>query len=136
MKSKRHIILKQTVEKAFNKTVVAFDDKNQEVISEPRNWGSGFGVTRRRNGETVIGGFRNIVDLGNLKDSQEVTFPDKLTAQFEWTGNEETPVVPVYFGYRTKNGFVPSRPWVDVSVEELDLGAVFAENFNGLLPNN
>lgn len=128
MKSKRHINLKKTVEKAFKQTAEAYDRANKEVIQQPRDWGSGFGVTKRRNGEVVIGGYRNIVDLGNLKDGQTLSFTKPLTATYEWQSNE-TPVSLVYWGYRTKNGFVPSRKWTEEALKEIDLSQVFIISF-------
>ena len=133
MKSTRHLNLNKAISSAFQKVASDFADKNAEIISEPRQWGDGFGTTHRKNGEVVSGGNRNIVDLANLKDSQKLTYPDALKASLEWDGGGETPVSSVYFGYSTKSGRIPGRPWVEVAKSEFDFADAFSSAFKNEL---
>lgn len=134
MKTKRHKNLEKCITESFKSTVKAYSNKNQEIFEEPRQWGQ-FGITHRRNGEIVVGGFRNIKDLGNLKNSQNLEFLNDYEAQLSWDGNGETPPTLVFYGYRTKNSFVPGRPWTNVALEEMNLVDVFRENFNANINN-
>lgn len=105
------------------------DDAIHEVIETPSQWDEGFGVTRRKNGEIVVGSYRNIVDLGNLDQSQEMT-RDGLKTTWEWDGLGETPAVLVYTGYTTKNGRVPGRQFPEKGVDQVDIQGVFNQGFN------
>lgn len=122
--------VKMLARKAFQKTAEAFDDKNKEIITQPRMW-EGFegSTTRRSNGEIVHGAFRNIQDMGNLLNSQKLTVQGNVAA-LSWNGNGETPVQNVYFGFRGKNYWIPGRPWTEVARAEMDLSATFAMYFN------
>lgn len=62
---------------AFKKKIEA-QVKNRvfENIIQPRDWQAGFGVTLRRNGDIVIGDFRDIVDTSLLLSS----------VKFKWIG--------------------------------------------------
>ena len=106
----------------------AIDDAIHEVIETPSQWDEGFGVTRRRNGEIVVGSYRNIVDLGNLDQSQEMT-RDGLKTTWEWDGLGETPAVLVYTGYTTKNGRVPGRQFPERGIDKVDIQEVFNQGF-------
>lgn len=130
MKSTRHINLNRILKKSFDQTAKRYNEKNKEIIQNPRDWGGGFGTTYRRNGEIVVGGYRNILDLGNLNKSQKMTI-NQFSAIYEWSGNGETPAPLVYFGHVTRDGgFVPGRPWADVAANELNLSQTFANYFN------
>ena len=107
----------------------AIDDAIHEVIETPSQWNEGFGVTRRRNGEIVVGSYRNIVDLGNLDQSQEM-IRDGLKTTWEWDGLGETPAVLVYAGYTTKNGRVPGRQFPERGIDQVDIQGVFNQGFN------
>ena len=107
----------------------AIDDAIHEVIETPSQWDEGFGVTRRRNGEIVVGSYRNIVDLGNLDQSQEMT-REGLKTTWEWDGLGETPAVLVYTGYTTKNGRVPGRQFPERGIDQVDIQEVFNQGFN------
>ena len=116
--------------KAFQATVTQYDNTMKNIIESPRYWGD-FGTTYRRSGEVVVGGFRNIVDLGNLRNSQTVTFFNPFLACFEWNGNGETPTVLVHEGYTTRTGkTIPARPWTIYGVLEGDLEKTFVNAFN------
>jgi len=131
MKSKRKLNYKKAVQKAFKDTAQAYNEANQTVFTEPRDWSGNWGVTKRKNGEVVFGSYRNIVDQSNLKDSQTMTFPDQLTAQYEWNGNGETPATVVYFGAVLNNGgVIPGRAWTEEALEKVDLPQTFIESFN------
>jgi len=134
MKIIKHLNLNQAIASAFQSTAQEFADKNEEIVSQPRNWDGGFGVTQRRSGEVVSGSFRNIVDLGNLRDSQNVSFLSPLKAQLAWDGNGETPAALQYFGWTTRTGRrVPGRPWVRQALREMDLPNVYITNFKASL---
>jgi hypothetical protein len=131
MRAKRNANIDKAIKLAFRETAVEFDRANRAVITEPRDWGSGFGVTHRRNGEVVVGGYRNIKDLGNLKNSQRLQISELgKSATLSWNGNGETPPVLVYFGHATQGGnYVPGRPWTKVALKEVDLPQVFIDAF-------
>lgn len=130
MKTKRNVNIDKATKSAFRETALEFDRANRAVITEPRDWGNGFGVTHRRNGEVVVGGYRNIKDLGNLKNSQQLQISESgKSAILSWDGNGETPPALVYFGHATKNGYVPGRPWVKVALKEINLSQIFADAF-------
>ena len=129
MKVKKHFNLDKQIKKAFAKVAEGYDYANQDVISNPRNWGEGFGTTYRKSGEVVSGGNRNIVDLANLRNSQKMEIVD-LTATYSWSGNGKTPVVLQYFGWTSSKGNrVPARPWAEVAANEFDFVDTFSMNF-------
>lgn len=106
------------IHEAFKDVVNRFNEINKVIITEPRQWPPGFGVTQRRSGEVVSGSFRNIVDLGNLLNSQKLTFNNR-SARLEWDGNNVTPVVKQYTGWQTESGkYIPGRPWVEIAIQE------------------
>jgi len=131
MKTKRNVNIDKAIKSAFRETALELDRANRAIITEPRDWGNGFGVTHRRNGEVVVGGYRNIKDLGNLKNSQRLQISESgKSATISWNGNGETPPALVYFGHATQNGgYVPGRPWVKVALREIDLSQTFANAF-------
>ena len=129
-KSKRQA-LTNAKKRAFNATAAKFNGNLQDVLRSPRRWDGFEGrVTKRKNGETVTGSYRNIEDLGNLANSQEFTVDEsKCTAYYSWDGNGVTPAQNVYFGVRTSNDFIPGRMWDKKALEESDLGQEFKSNF-------
>jgi hypothetical protein len=134
MKIIKHIDLDEAITFAFQSTAQEFADKNEEIISNARQWSGDFGVTQRRSGQVVFGGYRNIVDLGNLRDSQNVSFLSPLKAQLTWDGNGNTPAALQYFGWTTRTGKrVPGRPWVREALRETDLPNVYIANFKASL---
>lgn len=125
--------LEKAINKAFIHTAETLDTKFQEIISEPRYW-SGFeeSITYRANGSVVMGAFRNIEDLGNLKSSQDMTF--KLNSVvYSWDGEGVTPVLSVFYGHRTESGFVPGRDWITPAKNELDLPQIFSNKVKSLI---
>ncbi len=116
---------------AFKAAFDEFNRANEEVITEPRQWGN-FGVTHRRNGQIVVGGYRNIVDLSNLRSSQsqELLAPNK--GRVTWNGDGETPVALVHEGYTTVLGKrVPARRWTRVAAQEGAMVEEFVSKFRG-----
>ena len=118
------------LKQAFKATANDFNQAMQTVIVEPRNWPSGFGVTHRRgSGETVVGSYRNIVDYGNLRDSQLLTV-DQFKAIYTWDGLGVTPAAIVYFGATLNNGTkIPPRDWVAMALGEINLSEQFKNNY-------
>jgi hypothetical protein len=115
---------------AFQKAVEHYDAKNREIIEQPRNWAGEWRVTYRRSGEVVSGGYRNIVDLGNLKDSQSVTFVNPFLAVFQWDGKGETPAPLVHEGFTLPSGReIPARRWTREALLESEIEMIFAKNF-------
>lgn len=114
--------------KAYRACEVAYDDGNREVIETPRDWPSGFGTTYRQNGQIVVGSNRDIVDLGELRDSQSYQRTDDYKTEYSWSADH---ALYVHEGYVTSKGNqVPARRWTEEAVEEVDLPKVFVENFN------
>lgn len=114
---------------AFDAAVEQYDKANHDVIQNPRYWGD-FGVTHRKNGDVVAGGYRDIVDLANLDGSQKVEKVSDFVARFSWDGLGETPVALVHEGYTTTTGkTVPARRWTRVSAMEGRIGEAFRDAF-------
>jgi hypothetical protein len=107
---------------------IAIDDSILETIVFPSQWEQGFGITHRRNGEVVVGSYRNILDLGNLGESQNMT-RDGYKTIWEWDGLGETPATLVYTGYSTASGRVPGRPFPDVGVSKVNVKAEFLKGW-------
>lgn len=126
--SHRKKVLKRYQE-AFKATSEDFDKAMSVVIREPRDWPSGFGTTiRRGSGETVVGSYRNIVDYGNLRDSQLMSV-EQFKAIYSWDGLGETPAAIVFFGATLNNGTkIPPRDWVSMALSEINLSDQFKNN--------
>lgn len=75
-------------------------------------------TTQRKSGE-IVGSPRNLVDLGNLKDSKVVSrSSDGNAAEFSWSVDYS---LAVHEGYTTKTGKdVPPRKWTEKGIEEAD----------------
>jgi hypothetical protein len=114
----------QKVLAAIDAVSNAIDDAILETIVFPSQWEPGFGITHRRNGEVVVGSYRNILDLGNLGESQNMTRQGYQTI-WEWNGLGETPATLVYTGWSTANGRVPGRPFPDVGVAKVNIKQEF-----------
>jgi len=108
----------------------AIDGAIQETIIQPQQWPEGFGTTFRKSGEIVVGSFRNILDLGNLQKSQNVTREGFKTI-FEWDGSGETPPVLVHEGFTHRSGKqVPPRRFTEEGIKKVDVRKEFLEGFN------
>lgn len=75
-------------------------------------------TTQRKSGE-IVNSPRNIVDLGNLRESKVVSRSnDGNAAEFSWDANYS---LAVHEGYTTKTGKdVPPRKWTEKGIEEAD----------------
>ena len=59
----------------------------------------------------VVGSPRNIVDLGNLRQSGTYSFPDAYSIEARWSADYAT---AVHEGARLRNGTIlPARQWTD-----------------------
>jgi hypothetical protein len=122
---KHHQQLRERIVKGMDSVSDAYQSAMLQTISEPYQWPDGFGVTHRRNGEVVVGSNRNIVDLGNLKNSQTM-FRQGLKTTYEWSGMGETPPVIVHEGATLANGTqIPPRRWTEVAVDKVDWQGLF-----------
>lgn len=109
----------------------AIDEAIQGTIIQPQQWPEGFGTTFRKSGEIVVGSFRNIVDLGNLQKSQNVTREGFKTI-FEWDGGGETPPVLVHEGFTHRSGKqIPARRFTEEGIKKVDVRKEFLDGFNG-----
>lgn len=118
MKKETNINLNDVYGNAFSRVVDSLAEECQNVIEETRNWGD-FGETKRQSGEVVDGGKRNIVDTGELRDSQHVERIDNTVANIVY---DAPYAVFVYGGYTTKSGTrVPGRRWGKVAADRLNL---------------
>jgi hypothetical protein len=105
-----------------------YDEANREVIETVRDWPQGFGTTYRRNGQIVVGSTRDIVDTGELRDSQSYQRVDEYRTEYSWSADH---ALLVHEGYTTKTGKrIPARRWTEVAAEELNIPQVFCEAFN------
>lgn len=78
--------------------------------------------TFRRNGEVVPPRTpRDIVDLGNLMQSQKRTNLGIRAVEFEWTGGDGRDYAEyVHDGYTSKGGNrMPPRPWTDPTIRDI-----------------
>lgn len=101
--------IKQTIAVSMGETVAAIDDAFKQAIDKPLYpWQNS---TRRRSGEIAFSP-RNIVDLGNLRNSQNYKQTGTTTYLFSWD-------VP-YSGLVHEGGYTqgknpryyPGRPWI------------------------
>lgn len=124
--------VKAQFEKAFVSTAQAYDQANKTVINTPRYWQGFEGrTTRRKSGEIVQGAYRNIRDLANLSNSQQMQMVSPFRVRYLWDGKGITPVVQVHEGARLRSGkSIPARRWTQVAAQELNLSRHFAEVFN------
>lgn len=127
---KHHYRLKQKLLAGVDAVNNAYQSAMTTVISEPRQWPYGFGITYRQNGEVVEGSFRNIVDLANLKNSQSM-IREGMRTTYQWDGMGETPPIIVHEGATLPSGKqIPPRRWTEVAADELDWQAAFISGFN------
>lgn len=102
--------LNAATEQAFQETAFLLGREFTRVITEPRTW-DGFD------------GPRDIVDMGQLRSSQQIVFTQPLEAVFSW--NTEYAAY-VHEGYILRNGReIQGRPWTQVAIEEFDTQAAF-----------
>lgn len=115
--------INSAVSRAFDKTVDRLSESldyaiDADLYEYPR-------TTRRKSGE-LAGSPRNLVDLGNLRDSKVIArSSDGLAAEFSW----DVPyAIAVHEGYTTKTGKdVPPRRWTEKGIEEADPITFFSD---------
>ena len=111
------------IKSAVNASLLELDRQLRLTIATPSYW-DGFdeSVTRRKNGTIVVGGFRNIIDTGELASSQ-TTEINNGSMVVEWSSST-TPISGVFFGHRTKSGYVEGRDWISKTLyENWDFGS-------------
>lgn len=100
--------------RAFQTTMIELGETFQEVIED-------------------VGAFpdfpqSDIVDTGDLRDSQQIEFPQPGSVVFDWPV-EYAPYV--HEGYTLQNGNEqPGRPWTKVGLARFKLQMRYAENLN------
>ncbi|MGB3208664.1 MAG: hypothetical protein WBB28_27055 [Crinalium sp.] len=115
----------QAVERSLDATAETANTAFKDAIEQPLyEWPR---TTVRKSGE-VVSTPRNIVDTGDLRDSQEHQKVDELNHQFSWNVPY---AVQVHEGAVLKSGTeLPARPWTREAVTRTDLVEVFIEAFN------
>jgi hypothetical protein len=121
--------LMQDLSLSFGATAQRYAQQLQATIQNPRQWDPGFGITYRKNGQVVYGSYRNIVDEGNLANSQQHVVK-KFRALYWWTGNGVTPAVLVHDGWTTTTGKkIPARRWTVEAAQGLNIPNQFSVEF-------
>jgi hypothetical protein len=112
---------------AFETTVEAYADQCQaELESEKWDWPR---TTHRQNGEVVTSP-RNVIDTGDLINSQEIEYLDPSTALINYGSDH---ALDVHEG-KVENGLLkPGRPWTETALDEIDLEQVMAEELRNRL---
>jgi hypothetical protein len=113
--------LNGAIDKAFKETVEVYGDECKAAIESPTwEWD---GITHRRNGE-IASSPRDILDLGNLRDSQAVEFTDPSTATVTYDVDY---AAAVHDGHITSNGsIVTGRPWTEEAARNTDFEGIMA----------
>lgn len=87
-------------------------EKNKEVVQEIRSWeGGNFGTTQRKNGQTVTGQPRDIVDTGKLLNSLKIATIDN-TVRLSMSSHGKYVIMG-------SNG-VPPRPFHLIAAERIN----------------
>ncbi len=109
-------VIERAVSKALHETAVDVIDPALKSAITDRVW-SWPNVTLRRNGQRVSSP-RNIVDLGELRDSQQMSLRGN-GAYWEWDAPH---AIYVQNGYTTRSGTtVPGRDWVAYGLAQVDI---------------
>jgi hypothetical protein len=110
------------IAKAFEETVEAYGDECKKAIESPIwEWD---GITHRRNG-SIASSPRDIVDLGDLRDSQAVDFSDPNIATVTYNVDH---AAAVHDGHVTSNGSIVSgRPWTEEAARNTDFEGIMGE---------
>jgi hypothetical protein len=112
-------VIKGAALRAFQTTMLELGITFQEVIEE-------------------VGAFpefpqSDIVDTGDLRDSQQIEFPQPGSVRFDWPV-EYAPYV--HEGYTLKNGSTqPGRQWTKIGVDRFNIQKRYVENLNRELGN-
>ena len=98
--------INSATERAFADTAFLLGREFTRVITEPRTW-QGFE------------GSRDIVDLGQLRSSQQLVFTKPLEAVYSWPVEY---AAPVHEGYTLRDGRrIEGRPWTQIALQEFDI---------------
>jgi hypothetical protein len=112
--------LDRAINKGFRKTVDAYADNCHEAIeAEIWKWD---GTTLRKNGD-FVGSPRDIVDTGELRDSQQEPVYEGDKALIEWTADH---AIGVHEGISSTGEPMPARPWTDEAKNNTDFEAIMA----------
>lgn len=111
--------------KAFTKVIEKALEKINEQLTEKRRPYPAGRITKRKSGQVVIGGPRDVYDLGTLVKSYEkiektaANFgSDKITAGARWTAPHAK---FIYFGTK----YQPAYPWITLGLRRFDYIAEF-----------
>lgn len=109
----------RAIAKGFQKTVETYATENEVAIeSEIWKWD---GYTLRKNGD-LVGSPRDIVDTGELRDSQqEPVYPTPTTAKIEWTAEH---ALGVHEGFDSAGNPMPARPWTEEAKSNTDFEGI------------
>lgn len=106
-----------------------FDAYIEAIESPVYKWPN---LTIRASGE-LAGTVRNIVDLGNFRNSQQYELINPFLAEFSWGGGEVDYAPQVFFGFTTESGSVyPARNPVKEAHKTIDPTELFGENLRRL----
>lgn len=106
-----------------------FDAYIEAIESPVYKWPN---TTIRESGE-IAGTIRNIVDLGNFRNSQQYELIDPLLAEFTWGGGRVHYAPQVFFGFTTAAGNTyPGRNPVIEAHKSINPTEVFAANLRRL----
>jgi hypothetical protein len=95
---------------AFKETAFLLGREFSRVITEPRYW-------------QATGDVRDIVDRGQLRSSQQLTFTQPLEAVYSWPVEH---AIYQHEGYELRNGErVEGRPWTTIALQEFDVQETF-----------
>lgn len=96
----------------------AEEDFRREIEATKWNWPN---ETERKNGERV-GSPRDIVDTGQLRDSQRRENVSEETTDFVWTGGDgRAYALEVHDGYTSRGGNrMPARPFTDETIAQIN----------------
>jgi hypothetical protein len=116
--------LNKKLDQAFSKTSRNLNDKFREKIESVEwDWDR---RTRRQN-NTVVDSPRDIVDLGNLRDSQDMQI-DNLETNYQWDVDY---ALEVHEGAMRYDGTMkPARRWTERAIDEINLPETFKENYD------
>lgn len=108
----------RAIEGAFKATANKYAENCTEAIdAEIWRWD---GITLRKSGEVATSP-RTIRDTDELRDSQEVNFPDANTAIVEYTAEH---AANVHEGIDSNGNPTPARPWLEHAAANTDFQGI------------
>ena len=115
-------------QKAFDRYARRLNDQFLAEFTAPK-W-SWPGFTRRKNGSTA-GPARNIIDTGELINSQKFAITGETTATYSWQTHYASMVLS---GFKTTSGTsYPGRNWVKSGLEAAPPAQYIAAGLRGVL---